>query len=631
MFVPLLLKKIRLGPLLLFVLAVSVYQITASFVERRDIAIMNLALLLLTSCFPDLSGRVNYRFEKIVLFCQLLVRTYAIFVVTFSLMLQMASYYAWGGRATFGLISSWFNTLIAGKSSWPLSMQVGVVTIVLTVAALSYVCATQIQSILRTFRSNRLEFFSAAFWILPSAFFASVVCSYPLTLARLPLFMTIGYPDVHYYCELTPSKLQNLSRDRVSKDQWLARFRKEVPVRNVAVILSDSLRSGNMSSYGYGRETTPFIDSELRAHRAVKVSNAFAVCPDTACGLSALFTGRQLNTVSRQSVKFYELLKAVGYKVHLILSGEHRNWDYLSGFYGDSVDSIFDHRNTSSLDPDDDEVVTDGLRNLSFTKDPTFVYLHLKSSHATGMVNKQFNRFLPASEKFEELYWHTLPPEQFDKSEFASVSARITNRYDNRVLQADYYLSEIFGILREKGFFTRPFTIFVLADHGDSLGETGYVGHRRGLSEGELRIPMIIWDDDLTAFNNQEFGSLYDVAPTIFDRIGFSGFDRWIGHSLVSKRDNHPLFVHTNRHKGLCRGLIEWRSKEYRKFTLCEEAGAGAQLKLLTLSDPRGVSAVNEISLDSGEGRDVIQLLDNALPRGELGADFNMVGGEAIW
>jgi glucan phosphoethanolaminetransferase (alkaline phosphatase superfamily) len=100
---------------------------------------------------------------------------------------------------------------------------------------------------------------------------------------------------------------------------------------NVILIVVDAMRPGNMSLFGYERETTPYLDSLERAG-AIRKFIAHTSCSDTACGLISLSTSRPPRDFSFHPFGLHEALRRHGYRIHVIQSGTYLH--PMKGYYG---------------------------------------------------------------------------------------------------------------------------------------------------------------------------------------------------------------------------------------------------------------------------------------------------------
>ncbi|RIL05218.1 MAG: hypothetical protein DCC75_11880, partial [Proteobacteria bacterium] len=64
---------------------------------------------------------------------------------------------------------------------------------------------------------------------------------------------------------------------------------RENAIERIVFVTIDTLRADHLSSYGYPRSTSPFIDS--LAHKGLVFDNAFSACSHTAPSHASMFTG----------------------------------------------------------------------------------------------------------------------------------------------------------------------------------------------------------------------------------------------------------------------------------------------------------------------------------------------------
>jgi arylsulfatase A-like enzyme len=98
---------------------------------------------------------------------------------------------------------------------------------------------------------------------------------------------------------------------------------------------------------------------------------------------------------------------------------------------------------------------------------------------------------------------------------------RLVDLYDSQVAALDHALGALFDGLRALDLYDRSL-IIVTADHGESLGENGIVGHGQSLHAPELSIPLLVKYPS-SAHTGRRAGpvQLVDVFPTIAAALGF--------------------------------------------------------------------------------------------------------------
>jgi len=328
-------------------------------------------------------------------------------------------------------------------------------------------------------------------------------------------FTDFYLPSNHVPADMNPQRLYVAQQDRQSRQVYpKPKLLPNTP--NVILILVDSLRPDHMGVYGYHRPTTPFL-SQLHASGHLRtVQLAVSTCPNTYCGVLSMFTSKPYRDISDDNFKIYDLLRDLGYTVHFIVAGSHRNWYNLDRAYGTEINSFFDYRHTQ-LSANDDQILIEGVERLApFAKTPAFFYFHLMSVHVTGLAKEEYSRFQPVT-----------------ISEGSLLKIR-TNRYDNSVLQADAHIQKIMKKLEERGYLDNSLVV-ITSDHGENLGEDGDLpDHGWNLHQHQIRIPLLIYDRTSTVYQDLAFARQIDIAPTISARLGLPLPSVWSGHSLLT-------------------------------------------------------------------------------------------------
>lgn len=99
--------------------------------------------------------------------------------------------------------------------------------------------------------------------------------------------------------------------------------------------------------------------------------------------------------------------------------------------------------------------------------------------------------------------------------------------YRRAIRELDSGLREVFGVLRRTGVLDDAL-VLLLSDHGQSLGENGYFGHRWTVQDEVVKIPAYIWD---SRRSRSEFGRIWDKE--------------WVDH-----RHLHDVLVDQVEHSG---------------------------------------------------------------------------------
>jgi hypothetical protein len=292
---------------------------------------------------------------------------------------------------------------------------------------------------------------------------------------------------------------------------------------NLVVINVDALRPASTQVYGYARPTTPFLLELQERKLLTRVEFATATCPDSLCGILSTLSSRHFNDITYELFKLNDLLYQIGYRVSFILSGDH-SWRDIRGLVGRSVHEFSDGYGSSLRTINDDRALLEKLAaQPRWDGRPTFFFLHLMSAHPIG-----------AKLEYDEL-WH----DERRRAHWTALRADAAQhaaplqRYDERVLQADGVIEQIFTLLDEKGYLGRS-VVIITADHGEALGEHGQWGHGGALFQQSLRIPLLIFDSAGGRYANTAFATQVDIAPTLVDRLSLPIPATWQGRSLLA-------------------------------------------------------------------------------------------------
>lgn len=297
--------------------------------------------------------------------------------------------------------------------------------------------------------------------------------------------------------------------------------------RNIVLIVGDALRSDHMGVYGYARQTTPHLEASVGLHQTFIASQARSVCAESFCGLAALASSRPLHLLVSNPMTLHEVLRSHGYKVKMILSGDHTNFYGLKEWYG-NLDGYFDGTHQSKHYVNDDQLLVDHVSGLPENSgDPVMFQFHLMSTHGLGKRHASNEFFVPFSNYYK---WPSGNPRIAPSLGEAN---KAVNYYDNGMLQFDSVVNSILVALELKGYLDNALVVIV-GDHGEMLGESEGFGHQHGVSEEVLQIPLIVQRRGYRGegFANRSIVSQIDVAPTILHELGVEIPSVWRGVAL---------------------------------------------------------------------------------------------------
>ncbi|MDB4936198.1 MAG: Choline-sulfatase [Labilithrix sp.] len=234
--------------------------------------------------------------------------------------------------------------------------------------------------------------------------------------------------------------------------------------KDIVVVTIDALRADHVSSYGYGRPTTPNIDR--LAARGVRFEHAYCPTPHTSYSVASLMTGKYMRPLlamgaGEDSETWASYLRRYGFRT--------------AAFYPPAVFFIDEHRFRRMKD--------DGL-GFEYRKEefaaPELRRKQIAEYVATAPNDKPLFLWVHLFEPHEPYESH--PEHSFGGDE--SVDA-----YDSEVATADAVVGEIVDVVEKR----RPGAVFMVsADHGEEFGDHGGRYHGTTVYEEQVRVPLVV-------------------------------------------------------------------------------------------------------------------------------------------
>ena len=330
-----------------------------------------------------------------------------------------------------------------------------------------------------------------------------------------------------------------------------------MPPSNIVLVLADSMRTRNVSCYGYERRTTPRLDA--LAAEGARFANAFVQAPFTVSSVASILTGVYPSAhglqhygerLSDKLTTLPEQLQAAGYYTAAFVANPHINADsgLTRGFtyFTDGRPWYKRPRSMSRLVSWAENGralnrhVERQLRTLN--SQPFFFFVFYNDSHIPFSDLPRL--FLPlVGGKFHSPDFETV-------SYSAAELARVVDLYDASQRRADRYIGQLYDIVQRmsQGLNT---TFLISADHGEGLdGRFERAGHGR-LYDSGIHVPLIISGTGISspgAVVSEMVASL-DLAPTVCELAGIDAAVQFQGTSLVpfidqdASRPSHPYVV----------------------------------------------------------------------------------------
>ena len=312
---------------------------------------------------------------------------------------------------------------------------------------------------------------------------------------------------------------------------------------NVLLISLDTLRADRLGSYGYTRDTSPFMD-ELAANGTIfsEMSiNTHGTPPSHASLFTSLYQethrvslGRNARDTNRYVLPKHlttlaELLRSAGYVAVASTGGSwiSRKMQFDQGF------AAFNDKNYKGVATRANALVK-MVANRGKSGKPLFAFLHTFEIHGPyfppakyrDMFGTYDSDFVPTAANLARIFQKKLPVTPQD-------DLFINSQYDAEVRYTDDTLRAMFSRLEELGFLDNCLVI-VTSDHGESLGERGEYSHPSVLYRELVDVPLIIAGPKIpTGHVDDRLIGTIDIAPTVLDYLDLEIPDWFQGRSAL--------------------------------------------------------------------------------------------------
>jgi arylsulfatase A-like enzyme len=338
---------------------------------------------------------------------------------------------------------------------------------------------------------------------------------------------------------------------------------------NIIWIVIDALRADHLGSFGYEKDTSPFIDKFAKEN--VLFENAFSQESYTMASTPSYFTSTypathgvlydspKMDILDSKFLTIAEILRNANYNTVAFVFNNHlkARFNFGQGFdlYDDDKENpIFDLRSRKVKETAKKiyERTEQYLRKNKIR--PLFLYLHYIDVHMPYVPPPPYDKLFP--------------PIGEDRSAF-NIS-----QYDGEIKYTDYYIEKTLRMLENYNINPSNSVVIITADHGEEFfdyhpGDGGGEKHGRTLYMEQIHVPLIIALPSglFKRVKIWSYAGLIDIAPTILDVLNMNGKDygQFQGKSLIPliKKENHgPSFIYSGASHG--RGvLIEEGYKYY--------------------------------------------------------------------
>lgn len=364
--------------------------------------------------------------------------------------------------------------------------------------------------------------------------------------------------------------------------------------KNIVWLTIDSVRADRTTPGGYNRNTTPNLADIVSSENGAWFKNCISQTRWSPASIASMFTGAYLSThqvgISSPDVQklpnsfdtMPELLSEDGYSTfglseNTFLSsrtGLDRGFDKFSfplmknlptavGIrsmlkYAGNIQQYGPGFTTDPRKHNRTYMLTSTakrwVRDAAEEEAPFFLYFHMNNTHYPYTPPKPFLKPLakeigiPAEtiiqyslDIFDDVYELVANDLPLSNDQWNAINAA----YDAEIAYADHLAGELIRYIKSE---TTNDTIFIItADHGETFGEHGWLGHHTVISEELLHVPMVV--EGLDGINHQQANLVQhiDITRTLLESLGIES-TQFEGVNLTEETRSYALSQRAPRH-----------------------------------------------------------------------------------
>ena len=345
---------------------------------------------------------------------------------------------------------------------------------------------------------------------------------------------------------------------------------KKLKRPNIIFMVIDTLRARNLGCYGYHRNTSPNIDAI--AKRGAIFEKNFSTNNTTDNSQLSILSGRHILkglTLGEHALDglFYtpEELSSFFDSGGIFLQEIFQKNDYktyclkiLHGWQKKGFDYYFKEKVNRKGKPKEPLLrnflrghkrIFKPLQKLYYFYYAHYTYLNvirtkrkLKSPADTRPTDEAIDIIRKNKGKENFFMWidYKEAHKPYNPGKFMGTFGKHLNtvewlkaRYDEGILYDDYLIGKVVKALKEENLFDNTI-LFIMSDHGESLGEHGIKFCHHGIYDVSFHTPLIIHGKNIPRKRVSTLTQLEDIAPTVLDMVGIKyKEDQFDGKSLI--------------------------------------------------------------------------------------------------
>lgn len=374
---------------------------------------------------------------------------------------------------------------------------------------------------------------------------------------------------------------------------------------SVLIVSIDSLRADQIGAAYNGKPITPRLTA--LAKESLVFSNAISPAPWTTPSLISLNTGLPVmahgveehdRALSSSVPTLAEQFKAAGYRTAAFVPASTLRAEY--GF--ERGYEVYDFANYGHALLSSPELTSKVLARIEAWKDePFFIWVHLWDPHYNYLPPPPYNTAFergqrPANEDVQCLKWVKQP--------MSSPEAEwLKGQYEGENLFTDTQVGQMLDRIRQLRA-DNSVILAVLADHGESFQEHGWLGHTNRVDETLIHVPLFLnWPGQLASGTRDPLVSTASLGRTLLELAGIPDADRFgrepelpvspapPDESAAVMSQTLRQGCYTSLHEVRYKLVLDHRTCARELFDLQTDPG---EANNIAVTDPARVTAMNE-------------------------------------